>query len=71
MATGLVDTRTTPELLGMVTAGRLDVTPLVTHTFGLDEVEEAYDVFSRPDETGALKVAIRREPDHTSVLPRA
>ena len=28
---------------------------LVTHRFGLDEMQDAYDVFSRPAETGALE----------------
>ena len=28
------------------------------HRFGLDEMQDAYDVFSRPADTGALKVAM-------------
>jgi alcohol dehydrogenase len=31
---------------------------LVTHTFEMDQFEEAYDVFGRAGETGALKVLI-------------
>ena len=31
---------------------------LITHRFGLDEMQDAYDVFSRAGETGALKVAL-------------
>ena len=31
---------------------------LCTHRFGLDEMQDAYDVFSRAGETGALKVAL-------------
>ncbi len=60
ITTGLVDTYSTPTLLKMVATGRLDVSSLVTHRFGLQEMQEAYDVFSRPAETGALKVALFR-----------
>ena len=58
ITTGLVDTRTTPQLLGMLAAGQIDVSGLVTHRFGLAEMQDAYDVFSRAGETGALKVAL-------------
>jgi alcohol dehydrogenase len=56
--TGLVDTYSTPTLLRMMTAGRLPAASLVTHTFELDGMEEAYDVFSRAADTGALKVVL-------------
>jgi alcohol dehydrogenase len=58
ITTGLVDTRTTPTLLAMLAAGRLAMPGLITHRFGLDEMQDAYDVFSRAGETGALKVAL-------------
>jgi hypothetical protein len=32
----------------------------ITHHFGLDEFEEAYDVFARGADTGALKVVRTR-----------
>jgi alcohol dehydrogenase len=32
----------------------------VTHHFELDQFDEAYDVFSRAGETGALKVVLTR-----------
>jgi alcohol dehydrogenase len=32
----------------------------VSHHFGFDQVLEAYDVFGRASETGALKVVIAR-----------
>jgi alcohol dehydrogenase len=70
ISTGLVDTHSTATLLPMVASGRLDVSSLVTHAFALEEIEEAYDIFSRPHDTGALKVALHREPEHTCVLPR-
>jgi len=58
ITTGLVDTSSTPTLLSMLANHRLDVGRFVTHRFGLDEIQDAYDVFSRPGETGALKVAL-------------
>jgi alcohol dehydrogenase len=60
VTTGLVDTYTTPTLLRMLAAGQLDVDGLVTHRFGIDEMQDAYDVFSRPQESGALKVVLFR-----------
>lgn len=70
ISTGLVDTHSTPALLHMVAAGRLDVSSLVTHTFGLEQILEAYDIFSQPADTGAIKVVLHREPEHTAVVPR-
>lgn len=58
IATGLVDTRTTPLLLRLLSEGMLDVSSLCTHRFGLDEMRDADDVFERAGETGALKVAL-------------
>ncbi|MFE7233108.1 zinc-dependent alcohol dehydrogenase family protein [Streptomyces sp. NPDC002405] len=64
ITTGLVDTHSTPTLLRMAAAGRLPTSQLVTHTFPLERMEEAYDVFDHAAETGALKVVLggpRRE----------
>jgi alcohol dehydrogenase len=61
ITTGLVDTSTTPRLLSMLAAGGLAMPGLITHRFGLDEMQDAYDVFSRAGETGALKVALFSE----------
>ncbi|MBD0422721.1 zinc-dependent alcohol dehydrogenase family protein [Streptomyces sp. TRM S81-3] len=58
ITTGLVDTHSTPTLLRMVAAGRLPTTQLVTHTFPLDHMAEAYDVFARAADTGALKIVL-------------
>ena len=60
ITTGLVDTASTPTLLRMVRAGKLDAGRLVTHRFGFDQVPEAYDVFGDPVASGALKVAVSR-----------
>lgn len=58
ITTGLVDTYSTPTLLRMMAAGRLPAAAMVTHAFPLDRMEEAYDVFSRAGDTGALKVVL-------------
>ncbi|MGX1128570.1 alcohol dehydrogenase [Streptomyces glaucescens] len=58
LTTGLVDTHSTPTLLRMAAAGRLPAPALVTHTFPLQHMAEAYDVFARAADTGALKVVL-------------
>jgi len=60
ITTGLVDTYTTPTLLRLVTSRQVDAARFVTHHFTLDQFEEAYDVFSRAGDTGALKVVLTR-----------
>jgi len=58
ITTGLVDTYSTPTLIGLVASGRLDTSAMITHRYALDEFEQAYDVFGRAGETGALKVLL-------------
>ncbi|MCE7004644.1 zinc-dependent alcohol dehydrogenase family protein [Kibdelosporangium philippinense] len=58
ITTGLVDTVTTPRLLRMLAVGRLDTDRFITHRFGLPEMDEAYDVFAHPADSGALKVVL-------------
>ncbi|MFE9994795.1 alcohol dehydrogenase catalytic domain-containing protein [Streptomyces avermitilis] len=70
ITTGLVDTRSTPTLLRMMAAGHLPAASMVTHTFPLDAMEEAYDVFSRAADTGALKVVLG-EQQHDALMVRA
>jgi alcohol dehydrogenase len=60
ITTGLVDTYSTPTLLGLIQSGMINPSPLVTHTFKMEQFEEAYDVFGRASETGALKVVLTR-----------
>src|SRR5579871_722484 len=56
--TGLVDTYSTPSLLKLVSSGQVNAAKFVTHHFGLDQFVEAYDVFGRAADTGALKVVV-------------
>ena len=46
------------RLMEMVKYGRVDLTPLLTHSFPLSQIKDAYELFgSRTD--GVIKVAIR------------
>ncbi len=58
ITTGLVDAYSTPTLLRLVANGDLDPARLVTHHFGLDDIDDAYDVFERASDTGALKIVL-------------
>lgn len=60
ITTGLVDTYSTPTLLSLLTSRHIDAQKFVTHHFDFREFEEAYDVFSRAGEIGALKVVVSR-----------
>jgi alcohol dehydrogenase len=57
ITTGLVDTSSTPALLGMLGGGQIDVSHMITHRFSFDDFMAAYDVFADPARTGALKIA--------------
>lgn len=58
ITTGLVDTYSTPALLRMVDDGQVRVGQIVTDRFDLGAIDEAYEVFSRATESGALKVVL-------------
>jgi alcohol dehydrogenase len=49
------------RLMAMVAGQRMDLTPLVTHRFSLDDIREAYDLFSRQGD-GVMKVALTVSP---------
>jgi alcohol dehydrogenase len=60
ITTGLVDTYSTPTLLKLTTSHQLEAARFVTHHFAMDDFMEAYDVFARAGETGALKIVLTR-----------
>ena len=60
ITTGLVDTYSTPTLLGLVATHQIESARLITHHFAMGEFMQAYDVFARAGETGALKVVLSR-----------
>ncbi len=45
------------RLMSTIEGGRVDLEPLVTHRYSLDDIEEAYDLFSNQRD-GVLKVAV-------------
>lgn len=59
--TGLVNTNTTPMLLKTVKSGRLQPEKLITHRFPLNQIMEAYEVFSKAADNKALKVLLYAE----------
>jgi 2-desacetyl-2-hydroxyethyl bacteriochlorophyllide A dehydrogenase len=46
------------RLIAMVQHGKLDLTPLITHRFRLDQITQAYELFAAHRD-GVMKVAIR------------
>jgi threonine dehydrogenase-like Zn-dependent dehydrogenase len=46
------------RLMELVRHGRVDLRPLLTHAFRLEEITKAYDLFANRKE-GVLKVAVR------------
>jgi alcohol dehydrogenase len=60
ITTGLVDTYSTPTLLRLVASQQIDAGRFATHHFGLHDFMEAYDVYGRAAETGAVKVVLTR-----------
>ncbi|MCE0762723.1 alcohol dehydrogenase catalytic domain-containing protein [Pseudonocardia kujensis] len=57
---GLVDTVSIPTLLKMVASGKIPAEKMGTHTFGLDEIDRAYEVFADAAANEALKVVVKR-----------
>ena len=55
--TGGVDGCDCEEILALIKEGKIDTTPLITHTFPLSHIEEAYRLFES-QEDGVMKVAI-------------
>ena len=60
ITTGLVDTSSTPTLLRLLSSRQIEAARFVTHHFGLHQMIEAYDVFARASDTGAVKVVLSR-----------
>ena len=56
--TGGVDGCNCAETLKLIEEGKIDTTPLITHTYALKDIEEAYRIFeNRLD--GVIKIAIK------------
>lgn len=55
--TGGVDGCDCEETLALIAAGKIDTTPLITHTYPLSQIDEAYELFENK-RNGVIKVAI-------------
>ncbi len=55
--TGGVDGCDSAEILGLIAGGQLDTTPLITHHYPLDRIDEAYRLFESHAD-GVIKVAV-------------
>lgn len=55
--TGGVDGCDCAEILRLIEEGKIDTTPLITHCFPLNEIEEAYRIFENKLD-GVMKVAV-------------
>src|ERR1019366_2224320 len=51
------------RLMAMIEHRRVDLTSLITHRFALDDIEEAFDLFSHQRD-GVLKVALYPDKAH-------
>ncbi|WP_028321859.1 zinc-dependent alcohol dehydrogenase [Desulfatiglans anilini] len=47
-----------PQLMGLLEAGRVDLTPLATHSFALEDAVEAYDLFENRKDA-CIKVILK------------
>ena len=61
ITTRLVDTVSTPMLLKIVTAKKLDAAKLITHRFALNDIIKAYETFGNAAEKKALKVILTND----------
>ena len=59
ITTRLVDTSSTPMLLKVLEAHKIDPTLLITHRFTFDQILDAYETFGAAARTKALKVIIQ------------
>lgn len=56
--TGGVDGCKCGEIMELIAAGKLDTTPLITHTFAFSELDRAYALFEAKKD-GVMKIAIK------------
>jgi alcohol dehydrogenase len=59
ITTGLVDTFSIPQLMRLISSGRLDPSLFATHHFPLGDTMDAYDTFADAANTKALKVVLQ------------
>ncbi len=65
--TGGVDGCDCEEILRLIAEGKLNTEPLITHTYPLEKIEEAYEVFENKRD-GVMKVAVECEKRYVSSI---
>ena len=45
-------------MLELIASGKIDTTPLITHTYALKDIEAAYNLFENRQD-GVIKIAIK------------
>lgn len=58
IAWGLVNANRIPQLIKLIQSGKINLRPLITHTFPLSEVLKGYEVFGKKIDN-AMKVALK------------
>lgn len=58
--TGGVDGCDCAEILSLIEAGKIDTTSLITHSFPLSRIEEAYKIFENKED-GVIKIAVKND----------
>ena len=58
--TGGVDGCDCEEILELISKGKIDTEPLITHTYRLEDIEAAYELFEGKQD-GVMKVAVECE----------
>lgn len=56
--TGGVDGCDCEKILKLIAEGKVDTTPLITHTYPLEKIEEAYEIFEQKQDE-VIKIAVR------------
>jgi len=70
ITTGLVDSRTIPQLLSLIQGGRLDPTVMTTHRFPIEDAMAAYDIFADAANSQALKVVLKGSAVPSEFTPK-
>ena len=55
--TGAVDGCDCEETLRLIAEGKLNTEPLITHTYPLSKIDEAYELFKNKQD-GVIKIAV-------------
>lgn len=71
ITTGLVDTFSIPQLMRLISTGRLDPSLFATHRYPLGDTMTAYDTFADAANTGALKIVLQGTNGNSAIATEA